>query len=322
MASTSTPLRVPERTPFAALPLSRFYPASDCGTFTSSAKKPSFTPGSASLKRRPSPGTFASPCKKRATNDNKPSTPGEFAVPRPPKVISKCLFEDIEMDADDSGFGASPAMKINYEPSPAASSSNVSSTFLAPPLLTDRFPIQSSTSSTPKTARAPDVPVLAPSPEIVSGSSSSRNSTSRWVSGKARDPEAHHPGFDVYCDPIGYDASITSSPMVWEEEPSLPELVFDSPKENDAPPRKANRMPAPLGHLDSLLLRVSSRHGHECSSVTLPMHNCLRLQRFEDFARFYATPPYAIPLSFRTNLSRTLPGHSMHRPLFSGLFAL
>ncbi|KAG8761773.1 hypothetical protein FRC11_013166 [Ceratobasidium sp. 423] len=243
MASTSTPQRVPERTPFAALPLSRFYPASDCGALPSSSKKP-FTPGSAPLKRRLSPITFASPCKKRATND-KPSTPGEFAVPRPPKVVSKCLFEDVEMDADDSGFGASPAMKINYEPLLGASTSNASTSFLAPPLLTDQFPTQPSPSSTPKTMRGPDAPVLAPSPEIISGSSSGRNSTSRWAN-KTRDPEAHHPGFDVYCDPIGYDASVMSSPMAWEEDLSVPELVFDSPKENDAPPRKAKRMPAPL----------------------------------------------------------------------------
>ncbi|CAE6482491.1 unnamed protein product [Rhizoctonia solani] len=244
MASTSTPLRASERTPFGALPLSHFYPASDCGTLPSSAKKPSFTPGSASLKRRLSPVTLASPCKKRATNDNKPSTPGEFAVPRPPQAVSKCLFEDVEMDADDSGFGASPAMKINYEPSLASTSNAPSTSYLAPPLLMDRFAAQSPPSSAPK-IRGPDVPMLAPSPEIVSGSSSSRNSASRWLASKTRDSEAHHPGFDIYCDPIGYDASDMSSPMLWEDD-SVPELVFDSPKENDAPPRKAKRMPAPL----------------------------------------------------------------------------
>ncbi|KAH7343621.1 hypothetical protein B0J17DRAFT_703473 [Rhizoctonia solani] len=246
MASSSTPLRVLERTPFAALPLSRFYPASDCGAIPSSAKKSSFTPGSASLKRRLSPVTFASPSKKRATNDNKPSTPGEFAVPRPPKVVSKCLFEDVEMDADESGFGASPAMKMNYEPNLDTCTSNAPSTsYLAPALVTDRLPTRSPSSSTPK-IRGPDAPMLAPSPEIVSGSSSSRNSSSRWMSNKTRDPEAHHPGFDIYCDPIGYDTSVMSSPMSWDDEPSLPELVFDSPKENDAPPRRAKRMPAPL----------------------------------------------------------------------------
>ncbi|CAE7154511.1 unnamed protein product [Rhizoctonia solani] len=241
MASTSTPS---QRTPFAALPLARFYPASDCGAISSSAKKP-FTPGSASLKRRLSPITFASPCKKRATNDSKPSTPGEFAVPRAPKAVSKCLFEDVEMDADDSGFGASPAMKMNYEP-PLVASNAASTSYLAPPLLMDRFPAQSP-SPTPK-VRGPDAPVLAPSPEIISGSS--RNSGSRWVASKTRDPEAHHPGFDIYCDPIGYDASDLSSPMAWEDDPTLPDLVFDSPKENDAPPRKAKRMPAPLSLKD------------------------------------------------------------------------
>ncbi|EUC66599.1 vacuole protein, partial [Rhizoctonia solani AG-3 Rhs1AP] len=239
MASTSTPLLASERTPFAALPLSRFYAASDCGPVLSSAKKPSLTPGSASLKHRLSPMTFASPSKKRATNDNKPSTPGEFAVPRPPKAVSKCLFEDVEMDADDSGFGASPAMQMNYEPSLASTS------YLAPPLLVDRFPAHSSPSSTPK-IRGPDAPVLAPSPEIVSGSNTSRNSASRWVASKTRDSEAHHPGFDIYCDPIGYDASVMSSPMSWEYDSAVPELVFDSPKENDAPARKAKRMPVPL----------------------------------------------------------------------------
>ncbi|CAE6473438.1 unnamed protein product [Rhizoctonia solani] len=244
MASTSTPQRASERTPFAALSLSKFYPASDCGALPSPAKKPSFTPGSASLKRRLSPITLASPCKKRATNDNKPSTPGEFAVPRPPKMVSKCLFEDVEMGEDGSGFGASPAMKLNYEPSPASSSNAPITSYLAPPLLTERFPVQPSPSSTPK-MRGPDAPVLAPSPEIVTSSSSSRNS-SRWMSNKVRDPEAHHPGFDVYCDPIGYDASDMSSPMLWDDDLSPPELVFDSPKENDAPPRKAKRMPAPL----------------------------------------------------------------------------
>ncbi|CAE6513718.1 unnamed protein product [Rhizoctonia solani] len=253
MASTSTtPLRASERTPFAALPLSRFYPASEC-VFPSSAKKPSFTPGSASLKRRLSPVTFASPSKKRATNDTKPSTPGEFAIPRPPTAVSKCLFEDVEMDADDSGFGASPAMKINYEPPLTASTSNAPSTsYLAPPLLMDRFPTEPSPLSTPKN-RGPDAPVLAPSPEIVSGANSGRNSASRWVASKTRDPEAHHPGFDIYCDPIGYDASDPSSPMSWEDDLNVPDLVFDSPKENDAPPRKAKRMPAPLSLIkDSL----------------------------------------------------------------------
>ncbi|KAL5636754.1 hypothetical protein ACGC1H_000656 [Rhizoctonia solani] len=249
MASTSTPLRASERTPFTALPLSRFYPASECGAVLSSAKKPSLTPGSASLKRRLSPITFASPSKKRATNDNKPSTPGEFAVPRPPKAVSKCLFEDVEMDADDSGFGASPAMQMNYEPSLAASTSNAPSTsYLAPPLLVDRFPTHSSPISAPK-IRGPDAPVLAPSPEIVSGSNASRNSASRWVASKTRDSEAHHPGFDIYCDPIGYDASVMSSPMSWEYDLAVPELVFDSPKENDAPARRAKRMPVPLSLL-------------------------------------------------------------------------
>jgi hypothetical protein len=88
--------------------------------------------------------------------------------------------------------------------------------------------------------------VLAPSPEIVTSSSSGRNSSSRWMVNRARDPEAHHPGFDVYCDPIGYDASDVSSPISWQDDLSPPELVFDSPKENDAPIRKAKRMPAAL----------------------------------------------------------------------------
>lgn len=238
MASTSTQ---PERTPFAALPLSRFYPVD---YVSSSGKKPSFTPGSASLKRRLSPGNFASPCKKRATDEPRPSTPGEFAIPRPPRIVSKCLFEDAEMDADDSGFAASPAMKLNYDSVPSTSS-GPSTSYLAPPLLTDTFP-ESSTSSTPKTMRQPNALVLAPSPEIISNPTSRASaSSSRWPVGKARDPDAHHPGFDIYCDPIGYDASM-SSPLAWEEEPSLPDLVFDSPKENDAPPRKAKRMPPPL----------------------------------------------------------------------------
>ncbi|KAB5594653.1 Vacuole protein [Ceratobasidium theobromae] len=238
----STPLNS-DRTPFAALPISRFYPA-DAFPAT---KKP-FTPGS--LKRRLSPAGFASPCKKRATDESRPCTPGEFAVPRPPKVVSKCLFEDVEMDADDSGFAASTAMKMPYGSSPSSSNASKDS-YLAPALIMDKF--AHSPAASPKTHK-PDASVLAPSPEILSNPCrNSSASASRWMAGKARDPDAHHPGFDVYCDPIGYDASLTSSPMAWEEDPTLPELVFDSPKENDAPPRKAKRMPPPLSLMKDAL---------------------------------------------------------------------
>ncbi|QRV72528.1 vacuole protein [Ceratobasidium sp. AG-Ba] len=247
MASTSDS---PARTPFAALPLSRFYAVSE--TSVSSAKKP-FTPGSASLKRRLSPATFASPCKKRAT-DSKPSTPGEFAAPRLPRVVSKCLFEDVEMDAGDSGFASTSGMKLNYDPLPAGSSSP--GRLIASPILGNS---PSTSSATPK-GRRPDTLVLAPSPEIVSGASNRGPTvcTSRWISSRAREPDMHHPGFDIYCDPIGYDASAPDSPMTWDEEP-VPDLVFDSPKENDAPARKVKHMPPPLSF---------SRDGHSSSPAS------------------------------------------------------
>lgn len=249
MASTSS-LQHFERSPFAALPLSRFYAVPDSNARPSSAKK-SFTPGSASLKRRLSPATFASPCKKRATDGAKPSTPGEFAAPRAPRVVSKCLFEDVEMDANESGFAASPAMKLNYDsiPSGSGSSSSLRAPFMASPLLGDALSSQSTASATPKTLRKPDALTLAPSPEILPNHTPNRNapmSASRWIASKPRDPDAHHPGFDVYCDPIGYDASSMSSPMPWEDDQSVPDLVFDSPKENDAPPRRAKHMPPPM----------------------------------------------------------------------------
>jgi hypothetical protein len=243
MASTHT-----QRTPFAALPLSRFYAVPDSSALPSSAKKPSFTPGS--LKRRLSPATFASPCKKRATDAARPSTPGEFAAPRAPQVVSKCLFADVEMDGDESGFAASPAMTLNYESVPSGSAPPaLRAPFMAAPLLGDSLSSRPAASATPKILRRPDALVLAPSPEILPNPTSSRApiaSSSRWTSAKAREPDAHHPGFDVYCDPIGYNASLASSPMEWEEEEPVPELVFDSPKENDVPPRRAKRM-LPMG---------------------------------------------------------------------------
>ncbi|KAF8607895.1 hypothetical protein BDV93DRAFT_603651 [Ceratobasidium sp. AG-I] len=252
MASTSS-LQYSERSPFAALPLSRFYAVSDSNAHPSSAKK-SFTPGSASLKRRMSPATFASPCKKRATDGAKPSTPGGFAAPRAPRVVSKCLFEDVEMDADDSGFAGSPAMKLNYDsvPSGSGSSSSLRAPFMASPLLGGALSSQSTPSATPKTLRKPDALTLAPSPEIMSNRTPNRNapqSASRWIASKPREPDAHHPGFDVYCDPIGYDASSLSSPMSWEDDQSVPDLVFDSPKENSAPPRRAKHMLPPMAFL-------------------------------------------------------------------------
>ncbi|KAG8698252.1 hypothetical protein FRC08_006035 [Ceratobasidium sp. 394] len=255
----STPNQSSERTPFAALPLSRFYAVPDSSALSSSAKKSSFTPGSASLKRRLSPATFASPCKKRATDAAKPSTPGEFSAPRPPQVVSKCLFEDVEMDADDSGFAASSAMKLNYDCLPSGSAQlTPRAPLIAPPLLSDSYP---AVSATPKTLRKPDGVVLAPSPEILPNPTSNRGPTvsaSRWVSSRAREPDMHHPGFDIYCDPIGYDASAVPPPMAWEED-SVPDLDFDSPKENDAPPRKAKLMPAAISF---------TRDGHSSSPLS------------------------------------------------------
>ncbi|KAG9100944.1 hypothetical protein FRC06_003511 [Ceratobasidium sp. 370] len=270
----STPNQPTERTPFTALPLSRFYAVPDSSAFPSSAKKPLFTPGSASLKRRLSPATFASPCKKRATDAAKPSTPGEFASPRPPQVVSKCLFEDVEMDADDSGFAASSAMKLNYGCLPSGSAQpTLHAPLIASPLLSDSYP---TASATPKTLRKPDGLVLAPSPEILPNSTSNRGPTvsaSRWVSSRAREPDMHHPGFDIYCDPIGYDASTASSSMAWEEDP-VPDLVSDSPKENDAPPRKAKHMPPALsfardGHSSSPLSSTPKRPSKLATSTSV-----------------------------------------------------
>ncbi|KAG9127186.1 hypothetical protein FRC07_000281 [Ceratobasidium sp. 392] len=272
MASSAT--QSSERTPFAALPLSRFYAVPDSNALPSSAKKPSFTPGSASLKRRLSPATFASPCKKRATDSSRPSTPSEFAAPRPPRAVSKCLFEDVEMDADDSGFAASSAMKLNYDPLPSGSlQPALRASLIAPPLLADAH---STISSTPKTMRKPDASVLAPSPEILPNPTPNRGPTvsaSRWISSRAREPDMHHPGFDVYCDPIGYDASAVPSPMSWEEE-SVPELVADSPDENDAPPRRAKYIPPALSfaremHSSSPLSNTPKRPSRLATSTSV-----------------------------------------------------
>ncbi|KAG8747409.1 hypothetical protein FRC10_001080 [Ceratobasidium sp. 414] len=270
----STPNQPSERTPFAALPLSRFYAVPDSSGLPSSAKKSSFTPGSASLKRRLSPATFASPCKKRATDAAKPSTPGEFAAPRPPQVVSKCLFEDVEMDADDSGFAASSAMKLNYDCPPSGSAQpTLRAPLIASPLLSGSH---SAVSATPKTLRKPNGLVLAPSPEILPNPTPNRGpavSGSCWVSSRVHEPDMHHPGFDVYCDPIGYDASAAPSPMAWEEDP-VPDLVFDSPKENDVPPRRAKHMPPALsfardGHSSSPLSSTPKRPSKLATSTSV-----------------------------------------------------
>ncbi|KAG8683975.1 hypothetical protein FRC09_015685 [Ceratobasidium sp. 395] len=176
------------------------------------------------------------------------------------------------MDADDSGFAASSAMKLNYDPLPSGSTPpTLGASLIAPPLLVDSSP---STSSTPKTIRKPDASVLAPSPEILPNSTPNRGPTvsaARWASSRAREPDIHHPGFDVYCDPIGYDASTAASLMVWEEE-SVPDLVFDSPKENDAPPRKAKPMPLSFardGHLSSPLSNTPKRPSKLATSTSV-----------------------------------------------------
>ncbi|KAF8759664.1 hypothetical protein RHS01_01730 [Rhizoctonia solani] len=112
MASTSTPQRASETHSICCTSTLEILPASDCGAVPSSAKAFVHT-WLRITQAQVKPPHACQSIQETTTDDIKPSTPGEFAIPRPPKMVSKCLFEDVEMDADGSGFGASPAMKLN-----------------------------------------------------------------------------------------------------------------------------------------------------------------------------------------------------------------